>query len=260
MVFQGEMRYNCSIKRCPRAATTAGDMSLRYKGARTMNDSTTPLKRCTSGGNCLHPSGPELPATTDYFYAESKNTSGLASKCRLCLQAGNKQLRDYYGAVAAGGTEENRPQRKFVRPPKLTPDMMRQVNVWRKELNWALPRIVQEVKAEFGIDVSVSTISRIVGNRDGISFGIVYVLRADNGLCKIGYTNNLEQRLYSFNIVLPYELEIVFAVEVFNPTKVEDKLHRYLKHQHIKGEWFSLDDDDVGYIGKYLSEVEKKAE
>jgi hypothetical protein len=47
--------------------------------------SDVPLKRCRSKDNCLHPNGPELPATTEYFYACSIVKCGLSGRCRKCL-------------------------------------------------------------------------------------------------------------------------------------------------------------------------------
>lgn len=46
-----------------------------------MADSTIPLKRCSRGDACLHPDGPWLPATLEYF---PKHGSRLRSCCKNC--------------------------------------------------------------------------------------------------------------------------------------------------------------------------------
>lgn len=42
-------------------------------------------KRCSKGDNCLHPEGPVLPATLEYFRKHTQN--GWQAKCRYCLSA-----------------------------------------------------------------------------------------------------------------------------------------------------------------------------
>ena len=43
--------------------------------------------------------------------------------------------------------------------------------------------------------------------------GYVYLVRADNGLIKIGKTKNIKQRLERFMVKLPYKLELLFCIE-----------------------------------------------
>jgi hypothetical protein len=50
----------------------------------TENNDTTPRKRCCSGEKCIHPDGPELPATREYFYGAKRIKSGLSSYCKKC--------------------------------------------------------------------------------------------------------------------------------------------------------------------------------
>lgn len=51
-----------------------------------MTDSI-PLKQCSRKENCVHPDGPWLPATTEYFYKRSNVSSGLQWKCKVCCKA-----------------------------------------------------------------------------------------------------------------------------------------------------------------------------
>lgn len=50
-----------------------------------MSDLSIPLKCCSSKSQCLHPDGPYLPATLEFFYPRNNRKSGLTSKCRECL-------------------------------------------------------------------------------------------------------------------------------------------------------------------------------
>lgn len=43
-----------------------------------------PLKRCSRGENCVHPDGPNLPATLEYFHARNDRPGGLTARCRKC--------------------------------------------------------------------------------------------------------------------------------------------------------------------------------
>jgi hypothetical protein len=55
-------------------------------GRSAMSDHTPelPLKRCSKGDNCIHPQGPWLPATNEYFYKDRKGGRGLGSTCKPC--------------------------------------------------------------------------------------------------------------------------------------------------------------------------------
>jgi hypothetical protein len=41
-------------------------------------------KWCSKGNDCVHPQGPILPATTEFFYADRGLMSGLKSYCKAC--------------------------------------------------------------------------------------------------------------------------------------------------------------------------------
>lgn len=50
------------------------------------SSNVTTLKRCSRGDGCIHPNGPFLPATTQFFYRDRTNRDGLSSPCRLCAR------------------------------------------------------------------------------------------------------------------------------------------------------------------------------
>ncbi len=52
------------------------------------------LKRCSSGDKCLHPDGPVLPATSDYFNKDKYRNDGFKIYCRHCDKKRTKDWRD----------------------------------------------------------------------------------------------------------------------------------------------------------------------
>lgn len=88
------------------------------------------------------------------------------------------------------------------------------------------------------------------------SEGFVYVLRVDNGLCKIGRTRYLDDRIYQLGITLPYDPELVCAIKVEDCIKAEREIHELFidAGKNVRGEWFELTEADIEYI-KLLGEV-----
>lgn len=78
--------------------------------------------------------------------------------------------------------------------------------------------------------------------------GYVYLLRADNGLCKIGKAKVVNDRVRQLEISLPYDLELVSELYAEDCTETEANLHRRFAKKRIKGEWFKLDETDIEYI------------
>jgi len=90
----------------------------------------------------------------------------------------------------------------------------------------------------------------IPAEREQDSKGFIYVLRVDNGLCKIGRTKHLDDRIYQLGVTLPYDPELVCAVKVDDCIIAESELHELFTHsgKHVKGEWFKLTEGDIEYI------------
>jgi len=78
--------------------------------------------------------------------------------------------------------------------------------------------------------------------------GFVYLIKADNGVYKIGVATNVKNRLDRLDIVLPYALETIHTIQTDDMYSLELKLHRKFKSKRIKGEWFNLQLRDVEYI------------
>ncbi len=64
----------------------------------------------------------------------------------------------------------------------------------------------------------------------------VYFIRADNGLIKIGKSNNPKERLKALQAGSPLKLRIVKTIP--GGMNLEQKLHKYFDHLRQYGEWF----------------------
>lgn len=90
---------------------------------------------------------------------------------------------------------------------------------------------------------------------DSSQGGYVYVLRADNGLCKIGKARNIDDRIKQLGLILPYELELVAIIQSLNYSDLEKHLHEYFSEQRIRGEWFNLSQDDIDQLNNLAKSI-----
>lgn len=77
---------------------------------------------------------------------------------------------------------------------------------------------------------------------------IVYLIRAENGLVKIGKTYDVAARLQALDIGSPVSLELVYVIETQRADEVEQRLHGIYEAKRVKGEWFALSDEDIQAI------------
>ena len=70
----------------------------------------------------------------------------------------------------------------------------------------------------------------------------VYVVtcREFDGLYKVGKAYDLDLRLRSLQIALPYLLVVEYVIPAINPIKVEAKLHKFLRDYQVRGEWYKI--------------------
>lgn len=76
----------------------------------------------------------------------------------------------------------------------------------------------------------------------------LYLIRAENGLVKIGISCDVEKRLVSLNTASPVELRLLFFLEPTDARKTERNLHVRFAKKRVKGEWFNLSDGDISWI------------
>lgn len=75
---------------------------------------------------------------------------------------------------------------------------------------------------------------------------IIYFIKSENGLLKIGITNNIERRFDAFIKFSPCKL---ILLKTIHGSLFEEKhLHQQFSHLRQHGEWFKLTDELLNYI------------
>lgn len=70
----------------------------------------------------------------------------------------------------------------------------------------------------------------------------VYAIQIeDQNYFKIGYTDNIEQRLMALQTGNPFRLIVYRRIETIFPREVERIIHSYLAGSEMKGEWFFVE-------------------
>jgi len=87
--------------------------------------------------------------------------------------------------------------------------------------------------------------------------GYVYFITSPYGV-KIGCTYRLNQRLKTFDVKLPFKVDLHSYVECPNHSKLESTLHNLLSHKRLNGEWFNLTESDFQEIDLLLSNMKLK--
>jgi hypothetical protein len=80
--------------------------------------------------------------------------------------------------------------------------------------------------------------------------GYVYLLRTahDVTLFKIGRTSNPDNRIKTFNVKLPFQVEYEHLIPTVDMYALESELHQRFASQRLEGEFFRLSSEDVQYI------------
>lgn len=79
--------------------------------------------------------------------------------------------------------------------------------------------------------------------------GYVYLTQSPSGYYKIGRTANPNDRMRTFSLKLPIEIEYIHLIETPNMFKLESELHRMFTHKRVGDtEFFRLDEKDIAYI------------
>lgn len=76
----------------------------------------------------------------------------------------------------------------------------------------------------------------------------VYLIKAENGLIKIGKTVDIRQRFRTLYTMCPVKLELVAFLETELADELEIRLHSEFSDKRVKGEWFALSSEDVRAI------------
>ena len=76
----------------------------------------------------------------------------------------------------------------------------------------------------------------------------IYIIEF-NGLFKIGVAKDPEKRLKQLS--LGENAKIIHSKSVAIPFMIENMLHDIFKDKRESGEWFKLNNDDIGYIKEF---------
>lgn len=78
--------------------------------------------------------------------------------------------------------------------------------------------------------------------------GYVYLLQSPTSAYKIGSTSNPADRIRTFGIQLPFEVEFIALIPTADMQTLERRLHNKYALKRINGEWFWLSAEDVECI------------
>jgi hypothetical protein len=79
------------------------------------------------------------------------------------------------------------------------------------------------------------------------SKGFVYIIRGES-YYKIGRTEDPYKRLTPMTAHAPFPLETLLLIPTADMVQTEQELHRRFDAKHQRGEWFSLDEEDIAAI------------
>jgi hypothetical protein len=78
--------------------------------------------------------------------------------------------------------------------------------------------------------------------------GYVYLIKSASGYWKIGRTVNPDDRIKTFSVKLPFEVEYEHLIPCGDHVKAEAELHKRFASKRSNGEWFCLDETDIAWI------------
>lgn len=82
-------------------------------------------------------------------------------------------------------------------------------------------------------------------------YGYVYFLKSQFGF-KIGFTTSLTKRMKTFDVKLPFNVELHSTIKTEEYRNIEKTLHNILQLKNINGEWFEIDDNDFIELDKII--------
>jgi hypothetical protein len=85
--------------------------------------------------------------------------------------------------------------------------------------------------------------------------GYVYLIKAENGLTKIGETISPKKRYSSIKTAVPMDTEFLFAVKTNNAPGLEEKLHEKFSNKREMGEWFRLSEKDIDNTKQHFTSL-----
>ena len=75
--------------------------------------------------------------------------------------------------------------------------------------------------------------------------GYVYFLQGENGLIKIGYSQDYKERYKALKKMSPVDIKLLFVVKTDDMVGLERNLHNRFQEKRVKGEWFQLSMQEI---------------
>jgi hypothetical protein len=86
---------------------------------------------------------------------------------------------------------------------------------------------------------------------DPVEEGFIYFIEEQNSnTVKIGKTNNLLDRMRTFNVKLPFVWDLIGYYKTDHMSKLESGLHKHFSAKRVNGEWYELTLRDLSDIKK----------
>lgn len=76
----------------------------------------------------------------------------------------------------------------------------------------------------------------------------LYLMLAENGLVKIGIATHPQKRLGVINVASPIEVKLLDSFPDTSAFDSEQELHAMFKNKRVRGEWYSLAEEDIALI------------
>lgn len=124
--------------------------------------------------------------------------------------------------------------------------------VWEKEKIEFLVNVLQDSLKHYDFfpkTMKVNSVGSMANKK-----GSVYLMKADNGVYKIGMSVNPVQRMLSLERTLPYDLELIHTIPSNRMKHLERYFHDLFKESRLKGEWFELTHEQVEQFKIYKEE------
>lgn len=83
----------------------------------------------------------------------------------------------------------------------------------------------------------------------------VYIITCEDfKYSKIGMTKNIKQRISNLQSGCPFDLHLFLTIRTNQPRVVEAYLHNVLSMFRIRGEWYSLKDEQFLFLEKFFND------
>jgi len=106
----------------------------------------------------------------------------------------------------------------------------------------------QEINVEDKAELIASIIDDEDDNYSDTIAGWVYLIQADNDLCKIGHTDNVQIRFSNLATMNAAGLSLRHTIYAINRMNAESWLHKQFRNKRHHGEWFRLTNEDIAWI------------